>query len=339
MHAVAGGEEVESLGYLIEQGTPLSKIRMGDFRTKLLSYIRSDLTMKTFGFRRFGLLFDWRRIWDIVGAKPIDLGNDNTQQTGLKLYNPTIFEEDQQSSRTALDESPSFGEVGGSMGSMGVNFDQMARRQNALKETTSLANWNEILTFNAVTAGLVGVLWIRDETAPTQKEDYKTFFTEKKKAELYAAFTAKTGMKIMPIYLYTHMGNPRGDRAKEARKRLGKKGASSLVLLENYAPPISGKTGVKGSDLSGGKGGTKDQPGGAVANVVFHVGDKVRVRYHLHYDVIGVVAGLAFPYVRVQVTDCVVPGTQQKFHSDHTAIVLNETISWHADDVEIDTGH
>ncbi|MDJ0844483.1 eCIS core domain-containing protein [Crocosphaera sp.] len=224
MHAVANGEEVESIGYLLDQGLTLEQIRMGDYRTKLLSYIRSDLTMKTFAFRRMGLLVDWKRIWDIVG---------------YKQGKATIYEEDQQSSRTALDAAESYGEAGGDMDLMGREFDTMARRQNELKsKSKNIGNWNEVLTYNAVTAGVIGLLWVVDGSQRRPLVSYEDFFTEEKKQELYAQWLEKTGMKTMPIYVYTHMGNPRGKRdLAEARERLGKRGASSLILRENYSPP------------------------------------------------------------------------------------------------------
>ncbi len=219
MHAVAGGEEVESLGYLIEQGKTLREIREGAFKTKLLSYIRTDLTMKTFAFRKMGLLVDWKRIWDVIGY---DQGR------------ATIFEEDQQSSREALNEKASFGEAGGTMEVMGEELHAMALRQNQLKKQKGgIGNWNEILSFNAVTAGVVGLLWVVDGSS--QMEDgYDQFFTPAKKKALFQVWKAKTGMEVMPIYKYIHMGSPRGKAYGEAKEKLGSKGASRLVLMEKY---------------------------------------------------------------------------------------------------------
>lgn len=344
MHAVAAGEEVESLSFLVEQGKTLDEIRMGDYRTKLLSYIRSDLTMKTFAFRRFGLLVDWRRVWNIIGTKGVEhpMGAGGT----LRLTDPTIFEEDQQSSREALDGEASFGETGGRMGGMGSALNQMAERQNALKKTKSVSNWNEILAFNAVTAGVVGVLWIRDETSSAQTEDHNVFFTDERKLQLFKEFTAKTGMKTMPIYLYTHLGNPQGAERTEARARLGRKGASSLVLLENYAPPsdvamasASKTDGGAASALgAGGERVAGDETHGAQQVATFETGASVRVRYHLHYDVLGVVVGVAGSRVQVRLDRCVVPGTTEPFESDHTRIVLNEVMTWDATALESESG-
>lgn len=215
MHAVAGGEEVEALGYLIDQGVPLAQIRRGDYRTKLLSYIRSDLSMKTFSFRKFGLLVDWRRIWDRVGYK----------KSGV-----TIWSGDQQSSRNALDDQRSYGEAGGTMKSMGLDLHQMALEQNFIKKNQkgSIIAWNEVLMHNAVTAGVVGILWVLEEGVG--RESFDNFFTQKKKAELYEKWSEKTGMDVMPIYIYRCMGT-RGDK-----NRLGAQGASSLEFVEKFAP-------------------------------------------------------------------------------------------------------
>lgn len=72
------------------------------------------------------------------------------------------------------------------------------------------------------------------------------------------------------------------------------------------------------------------------------IGSQVRVRYHLYYDVVGIVRSIedaVKPIVEVHVNHCYEPGTTNEFSSDHTAIVLNKKAKWVIDSVEIDTGH
>ncbi|WP_342379680.1 hypothetical protein NVS55_09240 [Myxococcus stipitatus] len=71
---------------------------------------------------------------------------------------------------------------------------------------------------------------------------------------------------------------------------------------------------------------------GSVSASAPRIGERVRVGYHLHYDVIGRVMAVTgdaqAPLVRIRVEECYEPGTQTPFRSDHTAIVLGTEMSW-----------
>ncbi len=335
MHAMAGGEEVDSVGYLLKENITLEEIRKGNFRTKLLSYIRSDMTMQTFSFRKVGLLVDWKRIWDMVGYMD---------------GHTTIYEEDQQSSRTALDNAQSFKEAGGDMDLMGTEYHLMAQRQNALKKKSNVGNWNEVLMYNGATAGVVGLLWIVDGSKSIQLIKYEDFFTEDKKEKLYKIWYERTGMEEMPIYIYTHLGNPKFKAKREARKKLGKKGASTLVLREKFKP----KKVVKSSSPKEVESGPKE-----VSNVnmeapmvqeheasnaqmeiriqqILHIGDRVRVGYHSTYDIVGTIQEIGDERVKVRVTNCYKPKTNEEFQSEHTRTTLGTDMIWDKESIMLE---
>ena len=228
MRALKSEDLEKILKALPASGTPLAKARRLEYRTNLFSYIRTDNNMKTFQGRRVGFLVDWKAVWSMVGAK--DDGS------------PTIWDADQQSPATALDKARSYGEAGGTREGLGAALDGIARRQIAAKQAgeQNLPNWNEVLTYNATTAGLRGLLWIQPPAYAMKLDGvgdtYEKFFTPERKASLRALYEAKTGQEVMPIYRYEHLQNPRGQALTEAKGKLGAPGATTLTLVEEVRP-------------------------------------------------------------------------------------------------------
>ncbi|MBW2738784.1 MAG: hypothetical protein JRE64_08025 [Deltaproteobacteria bacterium] len=59
------------------------------------------------------------------------------------------------------------------------------------------------------------------------------------------------------------------------------------------------------------------------------VGASVRIKYHLYYDVVGIVTKITGDnLVSVSITNCYEPRTIKPFRSDHTKIVLNTIMTW-----------
>lgn len=64
--------------------------------------------------------------------------------------------------------------------------------------------------------------------------------------------------------------------------------------------------------------------------VMVGVGRRVRIAYHLHYDVVGTVVRTTNELVTIKIENCYRPGTTEEFRSDHTAIVMSPPaeMSW-----------
>ncbi|HLL04096.1 MAG TPA: hypothetical protein VK539_26155 [Myxococcaceae bacterium] len=69
-----------------------------------------------------------------------------------------------------------------------------------------------------------------------------------------------------------------------------------------------------------------------VTQVTLRVGEPVRIGYHLHYDVVGRITAIGGTPQRRQVTvrveQCYAPGSTTPVRTDHTAIVLNQEMTW-----------
>lgn len=113
-------------------------------------------------------------------------------------------------------------------------------------------------------------------------------------------------------------------------------------------PGSSNSSGRGGDDRSGSRGGRGDEgrfdgrdggsgPGSSNgsgarsarvhAPPVLEVGRRVRVDYHLHYDVVGTIQSIG-QYVAVLVQHCYVPNTTTPIETAHTHIVLNKVVEW-----------
>lgn len=73
------------------------------------------------------------------------------------------------------------------------------------------------------------------------------------------------------------------------------------------------------------------------------IGDRARVAYHAHYDVVGIITNIrnddasGRDLITIRVTDCYVPKTTEDFRSDHTRGVLNREITWYRSSIMLES--
>ena len=65
--------------------------------------------------------------------------------------------------------------------------------------------------------------------------------------------------------------------------------------------------------------------------MIVGVGKRVRIAYHLHYDVVGRVKASTPQLLTIQIENCYVPGTTTEFVSEHSTMVKTHqggVMSW-----------
>lgn len=199
-----------------------------DHRTLFCSYIRTDNHMSTFKGRQLGVVIDWRAVWDIIG---LDASDKKEGFGGL-----CIFEQDAQISKTALDKSPSYGENGGSLPELQKLLQALTVKQIKSKRGSKAkeGNWNEVVIYNAIKAGLRGILWAESSSQMQTlgiHKNYSTVMENEYKKKLLEIWH-KVKKEPLKIYQYVHRGCH--DQGQYNLQPIGEPGASKLFFKEIF---------------------------------------------------------------------------------------------------------
>jgi hypothetical protein len=102
-------------------------------------------------------------------------------------------------------------------------------------------------------------------------------------------------------------------------------------------PPDSRRSGLDRESGGLDRGNSRPPDSRSASGVILELGRKVRVQYHLYYDVVGKITKLETRsdtrYVSILVKKCYQPGTTIDCTHDDTKIVMQKVVTWTSDQI------